>query len=241
MERPVRDPQGQRARLFRSRAKYFEPLGPVSWDLAMTVTPQNYRVGLKKDDVLSTTVTYESKRASWYESMGIMVSWLADAGPRVDPFKHKVDVEGKTTHGHLPENDVHGGKDIDAEDPADVASGAFSSNIAITNFGYLPQQRIGDRTPVVRRGKSIKFTSTDAAQDIYHSVTSCRLPCNRSTGIGYPIANGPVEFDSGQLGFGGPPTPDRNTWSTPKRLKPGTYAYFCRIHPSMRGAFRVKK
>ena len=22
---------------------------------------------------------------------------------------------------------------------------------------------------------------------------------------------------------------------------PGTYAYFCRIHPSMRGAFRVKK
>ncbi len=207
----------------------------------MTATPEKYRVGLKKDDVLSTTVTYESKRASWYESMGIMVSWLADAGPGVDPFKHKVDVEGKTTHGHLPENDVHGGKDIDAENPADVASGAFSANIAISNFGYLPKKKSGDRTPVVRRGRSITFTSTDAAQDIYHSVTSCRLPCNRSTGIGYPIANGPVEFDSGQLGFGGPPTPDRNTWSTPKRLKPGTYGYFCRIHPSMRGAFRVKK
>ena len=229
--------QGKRARLFRSRAKYFEPLGPVSWDLSMTATPEKYRVGLKKDDVLSTTVTYESKRASWYESMGIMVSWLADAGPRVDPFKHKVDVEGKTTHGHLPENDVHGGKDVGAENPADVASGAFSANIAISNFGY----KSGDRTPVVRRGRSITFTSTDAAKDIYHSVTSCRLPCNRSTGIGYPIANGPVEFDSGQMGFGGPPTPDRNTWSTPKRLKPGTYGYFCRIHPSMRGAFRVKK
>ena len=102
--------KGRRAHLFRSRAKYFEPLGPVSWDLAMTVTPKNYRAGLKKGDVLSTTVTYESKRASWYESMGIMVSWLADAGPRVDPFRHKVDVKGKTTHGHLAENNVHGGK-----------------------------------------------------------------------------------------------------------------------------------
>ena len=132
--------KGRRAHLFRSRAKYFEPLGPVSWDLAMTVTPKNYRAGLKKGDVLSTTVTYESKRASWYESMGIMVSWLADAGPRVDPFKHKVAVKGKTTHGHLAENDVHGGRKTDADHPADVASGAFSAKIAISNFGYLPRE-----------------------------------------------------------------------------------------------------
>jgi len=30
-------------------------------------------------------------------------------------------------------------------------------------------------------------------------------------------------------------------YKTPKNLKPGTYAYFCRIHPFMRGAFRVVK
>ena len=30
------------------------------------------------------------------------------------------------------------------------------------------------------------------------------------------------------------------TWKTPKNLSAGTYAYFCRIHPFMRGAFRVK-
>jgi hypothetical protein len=30
------------------------------------------------------------------------------------------------------------------------------------------------------------------------------------------------------------------TYKTPKNLAPGTYAYFCRIHPFMRGAFRVK-
>ena len=30
------------------------------------------------------------------------------------------------------------------------------------------------------------------------------------------------------------------TWKTPKTLGPGTYTYFCRIHPFMRGSFRVK-
>jgi hypothetical protein len=30
-------------------------------------------------------------------------------------------------------------------------------------------------------------------------------------------------------------------YKTPKNLKPGTYTYFCRIHPFMRGAFRVVK
>jgi hypothetical protein len=30
-------------------------------------------------------------------------------------------------------------------------------------------------------------------------------------------------------------------YKTPKNLSPGTYSYFCRIHPFMRGAFRVVK
>jgi hypothetical protein len=29
------------------------------------------------------------------------------------------------------------------------------------------------------------------------------------------------------------------TWQTPRNLAPGTYTYFCRIHPFMRGSFRV--
>jgi plastocyanin len=29
------------------------------------------------------------------------------------------------------------------------------------------------------------------------------------------------------------------TWKTPRSLTPGTYTYFCRIHPFMRGSFRV--
>ena len=50
------------------------------------------------------------------------------------------------------------------------------------------------------------------------------------------------QFDSGELGYGPrgfTPAANRNTWQTPKSLKAGTYTYFCRIHPFMRGAFRV--
>ena len=53
----------------------------------------------------------------------------------------------------------------------------------------------------------------------------------------------PGDFDSGQLGFNyagfNAPAVDRDTWKTPKNLKPGTYTYFCRVHPFMRGSFRV--
>ena len=47
-------------------------------------------------------------------------------------------------------------------------------------------------------------------------------------------------FDSGELGDAGPPTAGRVTWETPGDLDDGTYTYFCRIHPFMRGAFRVE-
>ena len=53
------------------------------------------------------------------------------------------------------------------------------------------------------------------------------------------MANGKIVFDSGELGTGGVPASGSVTWSTPTNLPPGTYTYWCRIHPFMRGAFRV--
>ncbi|MCW2959051.1 MAG: hypothetical protein JWP18_1854, partial [Solirubrobacterales bacterium] len=32
---------------------------------------------------------------------------------------------------------------------------------------------------------------------------------------------------------------NRDRWSTPNTLPVGTYTYFCRVHPFMRGGFRV--
>ena len=98
--------------------------------------------------------------------------------------------------------------------------------------------------PKVVAGQSLTFLNQDASQstNVFHTITACKAPCNRSPGIAYPIANGPT-FDSGQLGFNyagfNAPAADRDTWKTPKSLKPGTYTYFCRVHPFMRGSFRV--
>ena len=236
---------GRRAHLFRSRAKYWEPAGPVSWDVAMTATPRDWRVRLKRGDVLSTTVTYETRRAAWPESMGIMVVFMADRGRGANPFRTSVKRPGRVTHGHLHENDDHGGQKTGLPDPRTMDGSAFSGPLVdITDFRYT----VGDlalpgdagRPPVIRPGQALSFRNNDDDQEIYHSITSCKAPCNRSTGIAYPIADGPVQFESGQLGTRLPGV-GRVEWSTPTDLEPGTYTYFCRIHPFMRGAFRVKQ
>jgi len=73
---------------------------------------------------------------------------------------------------------------------------------------------------------------------VFHTVTTCQSPCGLNTGISYPLANGPGGYDSGQLGFG---TPAANLikWSTPRSFRQGVYTFFCRIHPFMRGIFRI--
>lgn len=240
---------GDKAHLFRSDAHYFEPAGAVSWDVAMTATRPDWKVKLREGDVLSTTATYDSKRGAWYESMGIMIAYMADSGPGDDPFAKRVDWPGKPTHGHLPENDNHGGKKVVYPDARKLPDGVFAPGpIDIEGFTYrygdlaLPGNR--GRPPVVHRGQSLEYvlSPTEDSQEIYHSLTSCQAPCNRDTGIAYPLADGKFQFDSGQLGSKQiPPATGRTQYSTPSDLPVGTYTYFCRIHPSMRGAFRVEK
>jgi plastocyanin len=240
---------GRSVNVFRSRAKYWEPAGAVSWDAAMTATRPNWRVAVKKGDVLRVSATYDSRRASWYESMGIMpVAFAAHAPGGVDPFSGKLERRGRLTHGHLRENDHHGGKRGGLADPRRMtAVPAAADPLAITDFLYgqgdLLRGGAASRPPEIAAGQSLTFVNRDAARTIFHTITSCRTPCNRTTGIAYPLADGPVVFDSGELGFGPQgftPAANRDTWSTPTTLGVGTYAYFCRVHPFMRGSFRVK-
>jgi plastocyanin len=232
------------AHLFSSVATYFEPAGPVSWDVSMAATPADWRVAVRKGDTLSTNVTYETARGSWYESMGIMVVWMVPNDTSgADPFTTAVDVQGVLTHGHLAENDNHGG----APDPGNyqdtanlpsrpVADGA---TIPIADFAYEGDLSVAASVPTIKEGEHLVFRNDDAPLGIPHTVTSCTEPCDRSTGIAYPLADGVPPFDSGELAEFGPPTADRSTWESPTDLPPGTYTYFCRIHPFMRGAFRV--
>lgn len=236
-------------RVFRSEAVYYEPAGPVSWDVSMTATPADWRVALKKGDVVRHTITYNSKIASWYESMGIMVAWMADAADvppeqSPDPFERNVDVAGAVTHGHLPENDNHGGQpDPSYRNALDLPSGPVVDTVTIVDFSYLPgDMQVYDQVPVVRRGTPLKFVNQehDVGVGIWHTITACKAPCDRSTGVAYPLADADRDLDSGELGVAGPPTADRFEWATPPDLPTGTYTYFCRIHPGMRGFFRVE-
>jgi plastocyanin len=240
---------GRTVRLFRSTAHYWEPAGAVSWDVAMTATPTGWRVGVKKGDVLSVHATYDTSHASWYESMGIMPVAFSPGGSGPDPFTTRVDVPGVLTHGHLNENRNHGGGFTGLPDARRLLGGtAPAAGVSVTGFTYargdLGFQGRRGRPPVVRAGQSLRFVNRDASIGIQHSITSCRAPCNRATGIAYPLANGRANFDSGTLGYGPAgftAAANRIVWRTPKSLKPGTYTYFCRIHPFMRGAFRVVK
>jgi plastocyanin len=237
--------EGDTANLFTSKAYYYEPAGAVSWDVAMTVTPEDYRVALKAGDVLSMNTTYDSERASWYESMGIMVMWLADGSDGADPFATKVNVDGPLTHGHLPENDNHGGEESDEfVDMTKLANGATTGTVTIADFTYSPGDMSGmfDDVPTIKPGQSLLFdNSVDAPLEkgIWHTITACKAPCDGATGVAYPLADADISFDSGELGDAGPPTAGRIQWSTPTDLPEGTYTYFCRVHPIMRGAFRI--
>jgi len=240
---------GRSVRIFHSVAKYWEPAGAVSWDVAMTATPTSWRVAVKPGDILSTTATYDTRRASWYESMGIMPVAMADGVKGVDPFKHKVDVPGAITHGPLPENRVHGGKPSGLPTASSLPDGPVPSGpVAIKGFVYgqgdLAGTGLFGRPPIVKAGESLSFVNLDAnpTDNVFHTITACKAPCTATTGIAYPLADGPVVFDSSELGFGlrgFTPASNRDTWRTPASLSPGTYTYFCRIHPFMRGAFRV--
>jgi hypothetical protein len=239
----------QTALIYRSDAEYFNDERPISWDLSMTATPLDWRVAVKAGDVMSMNVTYETDNLATYEAMGIMVVWMADGVEGPDPFSEDVLVDGEITHGHLAENDNAGGSPaIFDEDPADLPSGPEVQTIKIEDFVYEYGDLSEETTdiPTVRQGSSIVFDNgPDApkANGIWHTITSCKSPCNGATGIAFPLADGEAVLDSGELGdargINALPTAGRVTWETPADLAPGTYTYFCRIHPFMRGAFRV--
>jgi hypothetical protein len=254
----IRGPVPHSVRLFRSYAHYFGHRAPISWDMAMTATAPRWRVKVKPGDQLRISATYDTRRASWYEVMGIMLVWETwNDHTGVNPFDHKLDQQGHVTHGHLKENDVYGGNKSLAVNLNKFPT-CMTHKVVVAGFSYTPGDFTASGrnrcTPTVRKGHSLAFVNDDASSSakldlffpndlyttsIFHSITTCKYPCGLNTGISYPLANGPGHnFDSGQLGAALPAV-GRVDWSTPTNLAPGTYTFFCRIHPFMRGVFRV--
>jgi hypothetical protein len=250
-------------RLFRSYAHYFGHRAPNSWDFAMTGTPPDWRPAVRAGDVLRISATYNTTLGSWYEVMGIMVVWEAWNDQRgIDPFGGRLDEAGRITHGHDPANSYYGGTAYVGTNPFSLPT-CRPRQIVIAAFRYLPgdisyKTDRGGCVPTIRSGQSLTFVNEDASSQggfgggilgalspspfylasIFHTVTSCANPCTMNYGLAYPLANGPHAFDSGELGVGTPAV-GTVSWTTPANLPPGTYTFFCRIHPWMRGVFRI--
>jgi len=147
----------------------------------------------------------------------------------------------------------------DGDFTSDVYMGGFTYGNA--DFGVIGALGV----PRVKVGDTVAFHNVDTADYMWHTVTRCANPCSGTVVTHYPIADGayddlinpatglttdgktvddllavgpdPLDFDSGQLGVGTGAT-NKVSWEwTPTRT--GTYAFWCRIHPSMRGAIRV--
>ncbi len=157
------------------------------------------------------------------------------------------------THGHYAENGNYSGPAPGAT--LDAPDGPETTKIAIADFLYAP----GDLTtvdttgiPQVKLGGSLEFTNADSAL-IPHTITTCAYPCLGETGSAFPLPDGttslgrPLDLDSSELGYGVPEisgVKNESQWSIPITQTEGYQAgevvtYFCRIHPSMRGAFKV--
>ena len=251
---------------------------PTSWDFSMTVGSRDIGWGIqvREGDIIRLNSTYDSEMASWYENMGIVMTWVAPGDTSgVDPFAPGVNFTrgypvgakvptgqtadcvpsatnicllGQVTHTRYQENKNHGPCTAtntcppitDKKGPAlqEIDMGGFTYGAA--DLGVIGQTGI----PQVKKNSPLKFVNLDTADYMWHTVTSCKVPCTGPTKVDYPIADGGngswddvMDFDSSELGIGLYPA-QRVDWTlTPD--KTGVYNFFCRIHPSMRGAFEV--
>ena len=168
----------------------------------------------------------------------------------VDAFSDQIPQKGVLTHGHLDENKITAATPRPAgpEDRCRVSRPLDPIGIEEYDVraGRPVRERVAPRTRRGHAGQSLTFKNLDATpgrEHLPHDHRRARRRATAHTGIAYPIANGPSTFDSGQLGFNyagfNAPAVDRDTWRRRRTSRPGTYSYFCRVHPFMRGSFRV--
>ena len=228
---------------------------PFSEDYQTEVTHPAWRAPIRKGDRIRISGTYENRDHAWYEVMTHAGMYFDKKQPpkghckayMVGGHKWKA-TEGVPNHPWF-HSDKYCGEEFGAPPcerpetgppPAEVPT----RTVSIANFQYQPGDRTTNGTlntiPTIERGQTLTFVNEDwAAGGVRHTATTCAWPCNGTYVTNYPLPDG--VWDSDELGYDpiseGNPTAQA---TTPPQLGPGTYSYFCRIHPWMRGAFRVK-
>ena len=176
-----------------------------------------------------------------------MVAYMADEREGQQPLPHARRPPGKPTHGHLRENRNHGGKKTNLPDARKLKDGAVNpGSVDILGFNYrlgdlrLPGQ--GGLPPVITPGQiaDLREPGQPAAdlpldhlvQGALQQVHGHRLSDRgRARAVRVRHARHRPADHHGRL----------EQLHHAEEPEAGTYTYFCRIHPFMRGAFRVKK
>ena len=175
--------------------------------------------------------------------MGLGVVWMYDGPGGNDPFTTTIDQKGVLTHGHLPENDNHGGKPptqfADAQRRRVRPAGDDDPDRQLRvrrrrphGQGQGPDRHRGpdDHVRQLRRRRPERVALDHRVQGAVHrsrpaSPTRSPTPTCSST----PASSAPAAHRR----------PAATRGARPPTSRVGTYTYFCRIHPFMRGAFRV--
>jgi hypothetical protein len=171
-------------------------------------------------------------------------------------------LHGQITHPAIPESgDTVPGCTNGSCPALPKKAGPFISDIHSVGFTY-GQADLGvvsaTGIPRVHRGSTLKLWNVDTATAVWHTFTACATPCTGPTGVNYPVADrggGRNDLESMEIGYGllidpaksqlGGSYPYDGQWAANgayyafRPTKDGTYTFFCRVHPSMRGVFQV--
>lgn len=239
-----------------------------SEDFQMETTQPAWRAHVLKGDRITAHAIYRNNIAPAYDAMNIATIHVdrAEAPPLRKPGcdynAMKAFLVGGATGNpvdgvlsrewdtpELPHCGAAWGNECEPASLPRYQQGELAEYVHIAGFAYVPGDRALLGTPAggipqVKKGESLTFVNDDSAGIIRHTVTSCKWPCNGPYRANYPVPDG--VFDSNKLfnmdvADNGGPTSSEWTpiWETPKSLEVGTYSYYCRLHPWMRGAFEV--
>ena len=192
-------------------AKYFEPAGAVSWDVAMEVTPPDWRVGgqaRRHPRRCRRRTTPSARRGT--RRWGSCRPRSTPAGRGPDPFVVERRLHGRG-HARAPAREPQPRRRVLR--PAPTRGGCCrrrrrrSARSRSTGFLYGRGDLLRDRHAAApaddpaRRHAEVRQPRRAGEGSCTRSPRA-RRPATRTTGIAYPLANGKVRFDSGNLGFG---------------------------------------
>ena len=232
-----------------SDAHYYEPAGAVSWDVAMTATAAGLaRRACKTGDVaVASHATYDTTRR-------VVVRVDGDHG-RLDGrrrptaptrSRHRSTSPASSPTATCPRTTTTAATPERAARPdARCRRGRadrHGHHRGLHRTAPATTGRTGRCPTVARRAADhVRQPATRrSANGIWHTITACKAPCNRVDRHRLPARRRRRRSSTPASSA----TPARrrraaSTWTTPADLAAGTYTYFCRIHPFMRGAFRV--